>query len=141
MLKDQHFIGLANYQALLNDKVFWQVLGNTFRFMVMTVAINGVLALLVASGLKQGFYGSDFLRVLFYAPGILSVAVIGIVAIRVWEPQLGIINFYVANVLGGPRIAWVSNPRLIIPVLSLTTILLDIWLPHARLYCGPAWYS
>ena len=34
MLKDQHFIGLANYQALLNDKVFWQIMGNTGQFMV-----------------------------------------------------------------------------------------------------------
>ena len=30
MLTDQKFIGLANYEALLNDKVFWEVLGNTF---------------------------------------------------------------------------------------------------------------
>ena len=122
MLKTQHFIGLANYQALMHDKVFWIAMGNTFRFMILTVAINVSLALLVATGLKNGFHGSDVMRVLFYAPGILSVAVVGIISIRVWEPQLGIINYYVANVLGGPRIAWVSNPRLIIPVLSLTTV-------------------
>ena len=36
MLKSQHFIGLANYQALLNDKIFWQSLGNTALFMVFT---------------------------------------------------------------------------------------------------------
>jgi len=122
MLQDQKFVGLANYQALLKDKVFWEVLGNTFQFMIMTVIINVMLALLVASGLKHRFFGSDLLRVLFYAPGILSVSVIGIIGIRIWEPQLGIINYYVANVLGGPRIAWVSEPGLIIPVLSLTTI-------------------
>jgi len=122
MLKAQHFVGLANYQALLNDGVFWEVLGNTFRFMIMTLIINVGLALVVATGLKHRFFGSDFLRVLFYAPGILSVAVIGIVATRVWEPQLGIINYYVANVLGGPRIQWISNPPLVIPVLSVTTI-------------------
>jgi len=122
MLKAQHFVGLANYQALLNDGVFWEVMGNTFRFMIMTVIINVSLALVVATGLKHRFFGSDFLRVLFYAPGILSVAVIGIIATRVWEPQLGIINYYVANVLGGPRIQWISNPPLVIPVLSVTTI-------------------
>ena len=59
-----------------------------------------MLALLVASGLKHRFWGSDFLSVLFYAPGILSVSVLGIIGIRIWEPQLGIINYYVANVLG-----------------------------------------
>lgn len=122
MLKEQKFIGTANYEALWNDLVFWEVLGNTFEFMILTVIINVTLALLVATALKHGFYGSDFLRVLFYAPGILSVAVIGIIGIRIWEPQLGIINYYVANVLGGPRVQWISRPDLIIPVLSVTTV-------------------
>jgi multiple sugar transport system permease protein len=122
MLKEQRFIGLANYQALMNDKVFWEVLGNTIWFMILTVAINVGLALLVASGLKHRFTGSDLLRVLFYAPGILSVAVLGIIGIRIWEPQLGIINYYFTNVLGGPRINWLSSPDLIIPVLSVTTV-------------------
>lgn len=122
MLKTQRFVALANYQALLKDKVFWEVLGNTIEFMIWTVIINVSLALVVASGLKHRFLGRDLLRVLFYAPGILSVSVIGIIGIRIWEPQLGIINYYVANVLGGPRIYWISNPTLIIPVLSVTTI-------------------
>jgi multiple sugar transport system permease protein len=122
MLTEQRFVGLANYEALINDNVFWEVLGNTIQFMITTVVINVVLALLVATGMKHPFSGSEFLRVLFYAPGILSVSVIGIIGIRIWEPQLGIINYYVANVLGGPRIAWISNPNLIIPVLSVTTV-------------------
>lgn len=124
MLPDekQNFLGLANYQALMRDKVFWEVLRNTVWFMVLTVAINVSLALVVASGLKHRFAGSDILRVLFYAPGILSVSVLGIIGIRIWEPQLGIINYYVTNMLGGPRINWISDPALIIPVLSVTTV-------------------
>lgn len=122
MLKEQRFVAVANYAALLKDKVFWEALGNTIEFMIWTVIINVLLALVVASGLKHRFLGRDLLRVLFYAPGILSVSVIGIIGIRIWEPQLGIINYYVANVLGGPRIYWISNPTLIIPVLSATTI-------------------
>ena len=122
MLKDQHFIGLANYEALLKDKVFWEVLGNTFKFMIITVTINVGLALLVASGLKHGFFGSEFLRVLFYAPGLLSVAVIGIIGIRVWDSPLGIINYYLTSILGGPRVSWLGDTRLVIPALSITTI-------------------
>src|SRR5687768_18384828 len=53
MLKEQNFIGLGNYQALMNDKVFWLVLGNTARFVVLTVTINLALGLLVAAGLKH----------------------------------------------------------------------------------------
>jgi multiple sugar transport system permease protein len=122
MLPVQRFVGLANYQALLNDKVFLECLGNTFQFMVMTVAINVLLALIVASGLKHAFTGSDTLRVLFYAPGIISVSVLGIIGIRIWDTQLGIINYYVTDVFGGPRISWLGNPNLVIPALSITTV-------------------
>jgi ABC-type sugar transport system permease subunit len=37
MLKEQQFIGLANYETLLNDQIFWQELGNTNYIMVFTV--------------------------------------------------------------------------------------------------------
>ncbi|MFH1524922.1 MAG: sugar ABC transporter permease [Chloroflexota bacterium] len=122
MLKVQRFVGLANYQALLKDTVFWEALGNTIEFMVLTVVINVVLGLLVASGLKHNFFGSDFLRVLFYAPGILSVAVLGIVGARVWDTQLGMINYFFTTLLGGPRISWLGTPSLVIPALSVTTV-------------------
>ncbi|MBN1978028.1 MAG: sugar ABC transporter permease [Anaerolineae bacterium] len=122
MLKEQPFVGLVNYETLLNNKTFWQVLGNTVWFTVMTVITNVVLALLVASGLKHRFLGSDLLRVIFYAPGILSVSVLGIIGIRIWESQLGIINYYLANILGGPRIAWLGDVRLVLPALSMTTV-------------------
>ena len=75
MLKEQQFIGLANYSGLLlKDQVFWKSLGNTVYFMGLTVAINVVLALFVAAGLKRGFFGSNFLRVLFYAPAEIGRA-------------------------------------------------------------------
>jgi len=121
MLKDQKFIGFANYQALWNDKVFWEVLGNTAQFMLMTVIINVVLALLVASALKHNFIGGEFLRVLFYAPGILSVSVLGIIGLRIWDTQLGIINYFLTEI-GIDRISWLGNPNLVIPSLSITTV-------------------
>ncbi|MBK8046075.1 MAG: sugar ABC transporter permease [Anaerolineales bacterium] len=122
MLKDQQFVGLANYAALLNDQIFRETMVNTVYFMILTVAINIVLALLVATGLKHSFWGSDGLRVLFYAPGILSVSVLGIIAIRVWDTQLGIVNYFVTTLLNGPRISWLGNPQIVIPALSLTTV-------------------
>ena len=122
MLKDQRFIGLANYEALFHDQIFWEVLGNTFEFMLLTVVINVILALLVASGLKHPFFGSDLLRVLFYAPGILSVSVLGILGIRIWSGQLGIVNYFFTTLLGGPRILWLGDVGKVIPALAVTTV-------------------
>ncbi len=122
MLKEQHFIGLANYQALMSDKVFWQSLRNTGYFVVLTVTINIILGLLVASGLKHSFFGRDFLRVLFYAPGIMSVSVIGIVGLRIWDTQIGIVNYFVTTLMDGPRISWLGNPDIVIPSLVISTV-------------------
>lgn len=122
MLTEQRWLGLANYQALLSDKIFWEVLSNTFWFMAMTVVINVVLALIVATGLKHPFLGRDFLRVLFYAPGILSVSVLGILGIRLWDGQIGIVNYIITTLLNGPRIIWLGSQDMVIPALAMTTV-------------------
>ena len=122
MLKEQHFIGLANYEALLKDTIFWQALGNTAYIMIFTVVCNIVLGLLIASGLKHSFFGSNFLRVLFYAPGIVSVSVLAIIGIRIWDTQLGVVNYFVTTLMHGPRISWLGNPSLVLPALSITTV-------------------
>jgi multiple sugar transport system permease protein len=120
--KEQHFIGFANYQALWIDKTFWVALNNTGYFMVITVIINVALGLLVATGLKNAFPGNSILRVLFYAPGILSVSVLGILGIRIWDTQLGMVNYFITYLLNGPRLSWLGNVNLVIPSLSITTV-------------------
>jgi multiple sugar transport system permease protein len=123
MLAEQQFIGLANYSGLLlQDQVFRVSLSNTVYFTIITVAMNVILALVVAVGLKHSFVGSDFLRVLFYAPSILSVSVLGIIGIRIWDTQLGIVNYFLVTLLGLPRISWLGDPSLVIPSLSVTTV-------------------
>lgn len=136
MLTEQRFIGLANYGALLKDKVFWGALQNTFEFMLMTVVMNVVLALLIATGLKHSFTGSHFLRVLFYAPSILSVSVLGILGIRVWSGQVGIVNYFLATVLGGPRILWLGDLDLVIPTLAITTVWWSVGFPMLAFIAG-----
>ncbi|MET9117604.1 sugar ABC transporter permease [Streptomyces longwoodensis] len=45
---DAHFVGLANYRALLTDPRFWTVVRRTFLFMAVDVVLIMVIALLVA---------------------------------------------------------------------------------------------
>jgi multiple sugar transport system permease protein len=89
---------------------------------VITVAINVVLSLVVATALKQAFYGRDFFRVLFYAPGIMSVSVLGIIALRMWDQQRGVLNYALVEFLGLARVNWLGSAALVIPSLSVTTV-------------------
>jgi len=136
MGKTQQFIGFANYQALFKDQIFWESLGNTVQFMLMTVAINMVLALFVAAALKQSFFGSQTLRVLFYAPAVLSVSVLGIIGIRIWDTQLGIVNYFFTTLLHGPRISWLGDPNLVLPALSITTVWWTFGFPMLAFLAG-----
>ena len=122
MLKTQKFIGLTNYIELWNTPLLWKVLGNTLYFTILTVIINVILSLLVAAALKRGFFGRDFFRVLFYAPGIMSVSVLGFLAARMWDQQRGIINYALVNLFDLGRINWLGSVSLVIPSLAVTTV-------------------
>lgn len=122
MATDQRYIGFANYAELWKDPLWWEVIGNTLYFTLFTVIINVIVSLLAAIAIKQDFYGRDFFRVLFYAPGIMSVSVLGLIALRMWDQQRGVINYFIVNVLDGPRISWLGNVNLVIPALTFTTV-------------------
>lgn len=122
MAVQQRWVGAANYNALWADPKFWKVLNNTLYFTFLTVILNTAVSLLVAVALKRSFFGRDWLRVLFYGPAIMSVSVIGIVAGRMWDQQRGVLNYFLVDWLGMPRINWLGTATLVIPTLSLTTV-------------------
>jgi multiple sugar transport system permease protein len=78
--------------------------------------------LAAAVALKHSFVGRDFFRVLFYAPAILSVSVLGILANAIWNQQRGILNYLIVDWFNGPRIPWLGLTETVIPVLSVTTM-------------------
>lgn len=123
MAKVQQPVGLANYIYLLTkDPLWWKVLKNTAYFAVLTATANTIFSLLIAVAIKQDFRGRDFFRVVFYIPVILSVSVMGIIAQRVFDPQLGLLNYFIVDVFNGPRIQWLGTAQTVIPSLSLATV-------------------
>ena len=81
------------------------------------------------------------LRVLFYAPGILSVSVLGIIGIRIWDTQLGVVNYFFTTLLHGPRISWLGYLILVLPAAFDNHCLVDLWVPNACLPGGAAKHS
>jgi multiple sugar transport system permease protein len=120
--EQQKFLGLNNFQALLNDRLWWTVLNVTVRFTIMTLVINTAFPLIVAVALKQSFKGRDIFRTLFFATSILSVSAIAIIAGRVWDPLRGILNYFLVDVFNLPRVQWLGNPVTVLPALSITTV-------------------
>ncbi len=115
------FLGLKNYETLLNDPLWWTSLRNTAIFAVLTVAGTTVVALAAALVVNQPIRGRDFFRVVFYAPGVLSVGVVGIIWQWMLDKDFGVVN-YGLNLIGLPKVEWLSNANIVLPSLSLVTV-------------------
>jgi ABC-type sugar transport system permease subunit len=112
-------VGLANYQAVLDDPVFWTSAGNNI-FLLVGVPIMTVVALIVAVILFDQIRGWRIYRTLVFTPYILAVTVIGVTFVYLYGYN-GIVNEVLRAIgLGGLAQDWLGSPKLVMPsILSV----------------------
>ncbi len=78
ILGDPHWIGLANYDRMLNDDTFFKALRNSVYYGVGSVTLGIVTAFLLALLLNQPVHGIALFRTIFYLPALVSGIAIAI---------------------------------------------------------------
>jgi len=86
------FVGLANYQELFGDRLFWNAFKNTFIFLVLAVPIRVLLALVLAIILNQAIPFARVFRTAIFLPVVTTAAILGVVMRFVLDPTSGPIN-------------------------------------------------
>jgi multiple sugar transport system permease protein len=109
------FVGLANYQALLEDPKFHKAMINTAYFVIVGVPLTLFLGLAVALALDRGIKRFRTLfRVGYYLPVVTSIVAIAVVWRFLLNPDQGLINLLLAQVsINGP--SWLADPMLAMP--------------------------
>jgi multiple sugar transport system permease protein len=116
------FIGLENYQALIESPLFWTALKNTLYYVAvggpLSVAISLAAAVLVNDRLTRW---KPFFRSAFFAPWVTTLVAVALVWRYVYHPQYGPLNALL-GVFGLDPIDWLGNPHWAMPAIILVSV-------------------
>ena len=106
------FVGTDNYERLWRDRVFWQALFNSARYMVLTLALLIPIPLVLAA-IVNSKIGSARVKNVFkasvFVPGLTSVVVAGVIfRLMFAETDTGLVNQAVAW-FGADPVRWLRT--------------------------------
>lgn len=119
-----NYLWLDNYLYALTDPDFRAAFARTLYFTVVSVAIEGVIGVLVALLLNQKFVGRNILRVLVILPWALPTIVNAMMWRLNFNPDYGSINALLSqwDIIDGYR-SWLGSPDSALNAVMLA----DIW--------------
>lgn len=124
ILKTPVFTGLENYITMFTaDAKFWKVFGVTMYYVLFSVPLRLIMALIVAMLLVKSTKLSGFYRAVYYLPSIIGSSVAVAILWKRMFASDGVINA-ILSVFGLPSdIAWLGRTDTAI----WTLIILAVW--------------
>ncbi|MFC3418756.1 carbohydrate ABC transporter permease [Salinicoccus hispanicus] len=117
------FIGLQNYKELfMYDDLFWTSLYNTMYFVIFSVPLTTIMAILISTLMNQNIRGMRVFRTIYYLPAILSGVGVYLLWMQLLDPSTGLINQFLGLFgIDGPN--WLFDPEWSKPSL----IIMKLW--------------
>jgi multiple sugar transport system permease protein len=121
------FVGLENYTNLfvpgtVENPVFWNSLTNTVEFVLMSVPLLIIIPLFLAMLLNTKLAGKNLYRAIYFAPWVLSSAVVGLLGFWIFQSQGGLLNYYLKD-LGVVVPRWLST----MPWAWVSILIVTVW--------------
>ncbi len=109
ILMPAEFIGLKNFKALFEDKLFWKSAYNTLYYSFFAIPIGLVVSLGLALLVNQKLKGISIFRTIFYLPSVTPLVASAILWMWLLNPRVGMINSFLQLIgINGP--GWLSSP-------------------------------
>ena len=122
---DPQFVGLANYSAVLKDKVFRLSMKNTAWFVILNVVFHlliGMSLALMVNAKRLHNVPKAVFRIIYLLPWMFNATVIAILWKLLLNPS-GIVNYLLSLSQSMPvKIEWMSNRKIVLHVLTFINI-------------------
>jgi N-acetylglucosamine transport system permease protein len=89
---NQPFVGLANYNRMIHDELFWNALVHNLGYLIVLPLIIIALSLFLAFMISQQIRGSKAFRITFFFPQVISIISIGVLWSYIYHPTIGILT-------------------------------------------------
>ncbi len=117
-----HFIGLDNYKQLFQDDVVLTGIKNSIIYAVVMTIVQNALAVPLAVALDKNLRSKNVLRMVFFAPAVLSPLVVGFLWSYIMSSlDYGPLNQMLTHLGIGP-INWIGEPKLALYSVILTQV-------------------
>ncbi len=120
---ERGFAGLSNFARLIKDGIFWQDLGQTVYFTVVSVGLELILGLAAALLLNRVLRGRAAMNSSLMVPWALPTVVAATMWSLLLNDRVGLVNSILERVgLMDEPIVWLG------PKLAMTSVILaDVW--------------
>ncbi len=122
LAKPPEFIGLKNFDTMINDRIFWKSLGNSFYYTFIAVPTGIFIAFWLALALNRKMRGIIFFRTVYFLPQITLTVAAATIWRWIYQPEIGMIN-HLLEIFGidGPK--WIHDTRWAMP----SVIIMSNW--------------
>ena len=125
LINPMKFVGIKNYQSLVNDSTFWNSLKNTFLFIIGYLPSVMIIGLLVALLLNSKLCLKPVFRGVYFLPVVTSWVAVSLVWKWLFNPKYGLINYFLTMIgLHGPN--WLNDPKTAMLAIIITSVWKDI---------------
>ncbi len=120
-LRPSVFVGLENYELMLEDEVFWKVARNNFWFALGTIPVSVALALLMAVWVNGRLPARGLVRMAYFTPTVLPMIAVANIWLFFYTPDIGLVD-QVLGMFGAPGHNWLGDPDTVLGCLIVMTV-------------------
>lgn len=134
-IREVDYIGLRNYERILNDPDIWMTMQATAHFLFWTIFFQVLIGFSLAYLINKKFKGNDFWTTIIVFPMMLSPAVVGNFWTFLYQPQIGVFNYVISFFTGADPSSFSMIGDVDLAPWSIVIVDTWMWTPFVMLIC------